>query len=212
MPGNQRKRPIQQVLQDAANASIQQTNANPPAAKNPRTLPPPSKLGAGSFGEAYKLAIINFIVRKYFVNGRLFDANREVAMNLLLPPGPYFIPLTTNIVGIEDKSYYLEMPYVPDTMDLHVAIEQKRIGNLQEVTIGDLILAFQLMHDNGLMHRDVKANNVLVQSNGHIKLIDFGFAAKENEVSKWLGTPEFTAPEVIAEFMDRDEVRAVKSA
>lgn len=56
------------------------------------------------------------------------------------------------------------------------------------------------MHGQDLIYRDLKPENVLVQSNGYVKLTDFGFVKR---LKAWdrtytlCGTPEYIPPEII---------------
>jgi len=53
-------------------------------------------------------------------------------------------------------------------------------------------------HGVGWMHRDLKGDNVLLTSTGHIKLADFGSATQTNSPHKsTIGTPHWMAPEII---------------
>lgn len=57
------------------------------------------------------------------------------------------------------------------------------------------------MHGKGIMHRDLKLENILVDELGYLKIIDYGLAktlTAENSTSKtFCGTPEYLAPEMV---------------
>ncbi|KAI9680182.1 MAG: hypothetical protein M1829_001419 [Trizodia sp. TS-e1964] len=64
----------------------------------------------------------------------------------------------------------------------------------------ELAEALKWVHDAGIIHRDVKAANVLVSQDGHVQLCDFGVSAilatKASKRSTILGTPNWMAPEL----------------
>ena len=64
----------------------------------------------------------------------------------------------------------------------------------------ELATAIQILHDNRIVHRDIKPENVIIDQTGHLKLIDFGLAAKlENlHLPMWqfVGTRRYMAPEL----------------
>ncbi|KUJ11995.1 cell division control protein-like protein 15 [Mollisia scopiformis] len=73
--------------------------------------------------------------------------------------------------------------------------------NLVGVYMGQILLGLQYLHDQGVIHRDIKGANILTTKDGKVKLADFGVststlsgADKEAQV---VGTPYWMAPEII---------------
>ena len=65
----------------------------------------------------------------------------------------------------------------------------------------EIISALEYLHTNAIIHRDLKLENILLDKDGHIRIIDFGLC-KENiqwncETTTLCGTPEYRAPEII---------------
>ncbi|XP_068767551.1 citron Rho-interacting kinase isoform X10 [Struthio camelus] len=104
----------------------------------------------------------------------------------------------------DKKNLYLVMEYQPggDLLSLLNRYEDQLDESMVQFYLAELILAIHSVHQMGYVHRDIKPENVLIDRIGHIKLVDFGSAAKMT-VNKTVnaklpvGTPDYMAPEML---------------
>lgn len=87
--------------------------------------------------------------------------------------------------------------------DLYHATDGQRVDeHVARLIASELLLALEHLHEQGVIYRDIKQENVLVCDDGHVMLTDFGLSRKMEGVkltNTWVGTPIYMAPEVVDE-------------
>lgn len=101
---------------------------------------------------------------------------------------------------IFDGSVGIWMEFVSGRTLKDLVSESGPLGAAEAAVIGrDLCRALAAVHKQGLIHQDVKAQNVMRESGGRTVLMDFGTAEAHSELPRGLrGTPAYLAPEVLA--------------
>ncbi|PMQ01613.1 MAG: protein kinase [Dictyoglomus sp. NZ13-RE01] len=103
--------------------------------------------------------------------------------------------------GREEDYYFIVMEYVPGK-DLKKILEEK--GPLSYVYVKEIIkeVAKALDHANqkGIVHRDIKPQNIMITPTGQVKLMDFGIAhigglSTLTQTGIFMGTPQYASPE-----------------
>ncbi|KAG5176589.1 kinase-like domain-containing protein, partial [Tribonema minus] len=93
-----------------------------------------------------------------------------------------------------------------EIMESSLSAMCKKFGNFSEsltaIYMTQVLEGLKYLHDQGVLHRDVKGANILTTKNGVLKLADFGVAIKlsdnlEGEDMDVVGTPYWMAPEII---------------
>lgn len=96
---------------------------------------------------------------------------------------------------------YFVMPFIRGGELYKVFKARKRLPEpVVKFYAMQICMAVGYLHGKGIMHRDLKLENVLVDQYGYLKIIDYGLAKTlaEGQVSKtFCGTPEYLAPEMV---------------
>src|SRR6185436_1829643 len=113
----------------------------------------------------------------------------------------------TNVVTIYGADRFgdsvgLWMEFIKGKTLKQLLSEQGAFGAREASLIGiDLCAALAAVHQAGLLHRDIKAQNVMREDGGRIVLMDFGagreLVQSETEAQPLTGTPLYMAPEVL---------------
>ncbi|CAM9123795.1 unnamed protein product [Phaeothamnion confervicola] len=112
---------------------------------------------------------------------------------------------------VHGNELWLVMQYMNLGSCLHVMTMAKRKGRgegMKEEWIAyilkETLRGLQYFHDNGQIHRDIKAGNILLNSDGLVKLADFGvsgwligYGNRRSATKTFVGTPCWMAPEVM---------------
>ena len=101
--------------------------------------------------------------------------------------------------GCAGEDLYLVMPYV-DGEPLSRRLDEGRLGVDETLSIlSQAARALHAAHHHGIVHRDVKPGNLLVASDGRVRLVDFGIAraaaATATTANRVVGTALYMAPE-----------------
>ena len=109
-----------------------------------------------------------------------------------------------NVVQVHDRgedrdTYYIVMEYVRGKNLRQILAENGRLHPKQAAqVVGQVLAALDAAHERGLVHRDVKPENIIVSIDGRVKVTDFGIArAVEGAMltGGMLGTVAYVAPE-----------------
>jgi serine/threonine protein kinase len=105
---------------------------------------------------------------------------------------------------------YVVMEYVPEAVTLreHCSVDNLLVLEKAVEIIHTCARALEHAHRRGIIHRDIKTSNILLTSDGRVKIGDFGIAkidaAEITEILGTVGSPRFMSPE---QFMERPLTR-----
>ncbi|XP_057318400.1 serine/threonine-protein kinase SIK3-like isoform X2 [Microplitis mediator] len=99
-----------------------------------------------------------------------------------------------------EKMIYLVTEYAPGGEIFDHLVRNGRMSEPEARRIfKQIVLAVHYLHTHGVVHRDLKAENLLLDADNNIKLADFGFSNEYTPgmpLSTWCGSPPYAAPEI----------------
>ena len=110
-------------------------------------------------------------------------------------------------LGEQNGMYYLTMEYVEGTSLKQLIVSRGKLPVAVTLTVGkQLCRALEVAHAEGVIHRDIKPQNVVVEPSGFLKVMDFGIARLANppkgkgltEAGTSIGTPDYMSPEQLS--------------
>ena len=170
-------------------------------------------LGAGGMAEVYRgqdVALEREVAVKVLPASLAMDAGyverfREEAKRVALLSHPHIVPVYA--FGEQDGLLYLVMPIMRESLRDRMSHEPKLTPNDSARLVVQIASALDAAHAQGIVHRDVKPENILLDADGKAHLTDFGIARDMDFLRQTgnnrtlaatglpVGTPEYMAPE-----------------
>ena len=155
------------------------------------------RLGSGGFADVYEGVYQNqtVAIKKIRSNTKNPLASREAfeAESRLLGLNHRHV---IRLIAVQTEAVII-MEWIPNATNLQTLINQDAPYPWRKYA-QQLVAAISYLHYNDVLHLDVKPANVLVDTNHHCKVIDFGCAQSDSnpEKSSMQGTPAYRAPEL----------------
>jgi len=149
-------------------------------------------------GDIFAMKVIDkkFIVEKNEIQHTISERNILSKVN-----HPFIMKLFFAF-QTEDK-LYLVLEFVNGgELYFHLQLDGNFGTDRTRFYSAEIVLALEYLHKSGIIYRDLKPENVLIDGDGHIKITDFGLSKEgligfNSRTNTFCGTPEYLAPEVL---------------
>ena len=164
------------------------------------------RVGLGGMAEVYRAkdnvlgrtVAVKVMLPQYAADPTFTKRFRQEAASAANLQSPYIVSIYD--WGLDGETYYIVMEFLRGT-DLKTAINERgAINQRKAAEIGSQIAqALSVAHEGGVIHRDIKPQNIMIQPDGNIKVMDFGIAragdAGLSQTATVLGTAHYVSPE-----------------
>jgi eukaryotic-like serine/threonine-protein kinase len=105
--------------------------------------------------------------------------------------------------GAVEKTPYIVLEYIKGRTLREVLRDKKQFSDLEVMKLAKgTARALRFLHNAGILHKDLKPENIMITHEGMVKLVDFGFAENYKAFSLWgkkslEGSPAYMAPELL---------------
>lgn len=130
---------------------------------------------------------------------------RRILLERLPPTCPFVIHMFHAFTDYDNLYYLMELHDQNDDLWTQLRWKDKMVGchrSQAKLWLYQLVLALEHLHAHGIVHRDIKAENILLNKRGHLVLIDFGTAKDLIQTDlngpEFVGTPDFMSPEAVS--------------
>ncbi|GEM_PF-5643021 len=182
------------------------------------------KIGEGGMGVVYlaehiKLGrrfAVKCLAPELTIDPKFRDRFEQEGKNQARLEHPNIVQVTDSVE--QDGHFFLVMEYV-DGQELDNIIKAKeKIPEKEALAIfKDILKGLNFAHSKGVIHRDIKPPNILVDKNGRVRIMDFGIAILAGEkrltaTGRNIGSPWYMSPEQIKKPRETDHRSDVYSA
>ena len=163
-----------------------------------------SVAGKGSFGKVYLVYLpknqqfyaMKSIRKDIVIDNDSLENIKLEKLILLQVTNPFIVSMQY----VYQRSYriYFIMEYVSGGELFTQLREERRLPEFRaKFYAAQIAIALGYLHKSQILYRDLKPENILVDSNGYVKLADFGLAKIARESNSFCGTPEYISPEML---------------